>query len=269
MSYIPTMAEIWQVAQSRGQDSDAPHLWRGLVGAWPFQEGGGTWVWDVSNRQHGTMVNMAPATAWRVSENRRSLNFNGINTYLSVPSISGFSALSGWTVSLRVLARSYSQGWPRLIAYVQNTLKWIVALGTNIAWAAYNDGAEYRTSSPNNAINLMQWAHLAATYQNGSVRLYINGASQSHVPIEEVFWGNNGFWIGARPTGGNIQQVHDGLATTIAVHQRILTNSEISQLYADPWAMYRLRAKIYPTALPAVPPAVLRAARLIGSGLGA
>ena len=67
-------------AESHGDLSDAPHLWRGLAGAWPMQEGGGVKAFDVSGYgNHGTLTNMDPATDWVVTEKGRALDFDGSN----------------------------------------------------------------------------------------------------------------------------------------------------------------------------------------------
>jgi len=49
--YIPSFSEISAVAQGRGGDSQAPGLWRGLVGAWPLQEPRGL-LWREIGRAH-------------------------------------------------------------------------------------------------------------------------------------------------------------------------------------------------------------------------
>jgi len=266
------MAEIMQVAQSRGADSDAPHLWRGLVGAWPLQEGGGNRIWDVSgSRNHGTLYGNDIGAAWGLAFFGRHLRCNGNDVYVLGNPVGSITKSRGWSVSAWVRQRFVGTGdnqYPRIVNSVDNQLKWLIALGDSSLWAAYNDGTEYRREG--DALTLNQWHHVVAVFSaNGiaGVTLYINGrlVTTDRDP-GRVNWANTGLYFGRRGDG---QQRLNGDLCDVLIYDYTLSQAAITSLYADPWAMYRLRHKIHPAIVAALPPTVTqRRSQLLGSGLG-
>jgi hypothetical protein len=249
------MSEIMEVAKSRGQNSEAPHLWKGLVGAWTMQEGAGDTAYDVSGfGNHGTLTSMEPATDWVINSDAgfRFVDFStddndrielasslvfanewsfvawySVGTLVDDKCLAGGSNASGgsrielrYSDRLRVIGVEGSPtGLSAELYDVMFTGTHQVALamdGTNIT--CYNDGA---------------YATVGASYPTSFELAELGNSAWSRTV-------NDGWQGSVGPT---------------SVYSRLLQPSEIAQGYADPWAMYRRRptqvAVISPTA-PAV-----------------
>lgn len=59
----------------------------GIVGWWMGAPGlfGGTRMWDLTNRNHGTLTNMNPVTAWQTSQYGPALVFDGSTSVITLP----------------------------------------------------------------------------------------------------------------------------------------------------------------------------------------
>lgn len=118
---------------------------------------------------------------------QNSLNFDGINDYVSVPNGGGLNNLQTGTIELWVKWNGTAQdiGFNNCYGAILGRQKnytfnnQIIGLnGANpntakIIWMPYSGGSETiltSTISPNN-----NWIHLAIVYSNGDHRMYING----------------------------------------------------------------------------------------------
>ena len=74
---------------------------RGLIGWWPFSEGAGSRIEDISgNRHHGELLNLDLASSWRGSLHGGSLFFDGTNDQARVLKTSTLSPLTSMSGSL-------------------------------------------------------------------------------------------------------------------------------------------------------------------------
>lgn len=264
---LPSFAEILAVSRSHGKRSEAPHLWDGLAGAWPLQEGGGSTARDVSGYgNHGTN-NGATSV---VSELGRAMSFTANNIDIgamdSVENISGI-AISAWIrpSSLIVFGGIFSK-----LSSATNDISLILWTPATALGCLVRNGANSYGYTASGLIAANKWHHVAmvfngantgsdklACYVNGSaVPMTYSGTLPSVTPSSDV----NAI-IGQYATYNFAGQISNYL-----IYKTNLPPSEIQQLYADPWAMYRLRRTVvgWTGAVPS--PATTRA-RIIGGGV--
>jgi len=78
-----------------------------------------------------------------------------------------------------------------------------------------------------------QWTYIAATYDQVTARLYVNGAevaSQSaSVPIPSS---TRELWIGNDEGNASFNRQFDGLVDEVMLHSRALAAAEIAAVYA-------------------------------------
>ena len=245
MFRIPPLSEIMTVARSRGADSEAPHLWRGLVAAWPLQEGGGIQAFDVGPLKcHGTLTNFNVSNCWRTGWIGRTLKFDGSDDLISIADSSRISDAIG-NGEITVSAWVYStDGSSHHIIFTQS------GLSLSQGWQGYvrlDDGSNAIIGSTQ--LPMPAWNHFLGVRRSGTLMVYANGRrdGQTWTSSPAV----SGSWQISNPP---FRPLYNDVAL-VAVHNRALRDWEIQQLYSDPWAMYRLRAKVYPAAA-APPPGV-------------
>jgi len=248
---VPSLDEIMEVAQSRGALSDAPWLWDGLVGAWPTQEGSGARLIDVSgNRLHGVLVNMTPATDWQVSVTGRVLQFNGYSgKYVQIPNPNVIS--EGYTRAVWVRRDADVGTYPQV--FTGNGFEGIYEQGDSIYIRIHINGARILDRGIA-TFTIGKWFFVAVTHDGTRFRCYVDGR-QLYVqgspggPIDDLRQVN-------RLSNSSSNYTWDGLICRPLLYRRPLSSTEIESLYADPWAMYRLRRRIY--AVPHIPAFIKR-----------
>lgn len=262
--YIPTFSEILNVSRSRGGDSRAPGLWRGLVGAWPLQEPGGLTAFDVSGyHNHGTLTNMDAATDHVVTPMGRALDFDGTSDYVQIgrPACLDLGSAAPITLAAWVNSRANNSYYiltsqPEASPYQGHGF-------------LYGGGASNRrpvlsirgsTSdiyiiiqlNAASALVLNTLYHVVVTYDGSltkeGLNLFVNGVNQSDVTrssagVMDAVTYTKPWRIGTdahtTPTAW-----FNGLIGQPAIWNRVLAPSEIRSLYTDPWGMYRLRRRV-------------------------
>lgn len=249
MIYIPSFGEMLAVAQGRGSKSCAPGLWRDLVGYWPLAAGGGTTAFDLSGyRNHGTLTNMDPATDWVMTEKGPALEFGGDTTdqYVALSSPIDFD-VNPFSISLWLdrHAAYAGEGW-----FSERIGDWGFRLqvnaGDEIVLYYRSGGITTGVSFGNNSAQT-GLHHYAFSDDGTNVIAYRDGVAINtgvH-PVGHVAG------LGAWGYRGNREDSVDGAEQLCAAHSRALLPSEIQQLYADPWAMGRLRQRWFPAAVAA------------------
>ena len=268
MFRIPTLSEIMTVARSRGADSEAPHLWRGLVAAWPLQEGGGTRVWDVSGYgNHGTMFNMQPASAWVRDPRGRALDFiYGYYHYISVemPRPPLDSPLTIAALIDCEGAHPYHGGEIVNATDPPQTFQFRVEptnTGGRLQFIVFAWAGQWRMATGTTPLVGTGLHMVAGTYdpRDRKPRVYVDGKYEGTAaalpgPAWQIV--PNPGWPRIGGGGGDTGDAwFDGRILNVAIWWRTFTEVTLQELYADPWAMYRLRQKVYPAAA-APPPGV-------------
>jgi len=153
----------------------------GLIGYWKFDEGSGTTAYDSSgNGNSGTLLNNP---TWAVGRFGSSLQFsyagNGTTsgTYVSLPAsstLNSFNSSQQLTVTAWVNPTTSNCNQPIAAAKTnqQGTYRGFTFDLINMVPTFYANTSGTAASS---SVSTSQWSHVAATYNNGNVVVYVNG----------------------------------------------------------------------------------------------
>ena len=156
------------------------------VGEWNFEEGSGTTAYDTSGNTNNGLLTNSPT--WSPGIHGKSLNFNGSSQYISVPhNNSTFDVTSGVTLETWINLNAVnanngiinkgsfanSQGVYSLMLYNWGNGS-VPIFRLN---GSTTEGAGQLTSST--PLTPGKWYHLAATYNQSKMTLYINGVSNT------------------------------------------------------------------------------------------
>jgi len=231
-------------------------LWDGLVGWWPLQEGGGSTAFDVSGYgRDGTLTNMDPATDWVVGEKGKALDFDGTNdlvqTTFSPEGIIEEDGATGCYQNHTVC------GWFRWASGTAEILwTWNPVGGSAGGIMVVATGFTIYSGNDVAALGILtfgwtpdtEWHHFAyrKTIRGVASELYLDGTPLSVVADSGSPNPNPANFI----IGGRVQATTcwTGDLSLFSVYNRVITSSEIAQLYADPWGMGRVRPRVFKAA---------------------
>lgn len=230
-----------------------PELWRGCVGAWaPCLGPTGLTLRDWSVfRNHATLTNMVPDSDWVPGAGQYSLDFDGTNDHVVVPSSSLFATSGGanWSIS----------GW----AFIKSTaaVQTVVCRGQNAMAQRdyilyYNGGANARFELQNSngaifptittatgSVAQNTWYHVAGTCDvSGNAVLYLNGFSKATGSLRTDVTTNNNRSVtfGAAFDAPTTQYYLNGLLDDLRVYNRVITAAEVKTLAARRGIAYEL-----------------------------
>ena len=247
--YRPSLSEILAVAHSKGEFSDAPDLWDGLVGAWTFQEGGGDTIFDVSGHSnHGTQAQSDQKTKWTTSNRGRSLDFDGSNDYVDtnesqslrdLPETHNFT-VSFWFNSTSAAIDEAALAWngtDDLVFYPNDSSSG--SGGARVFWRdvgnnIINESGPDLSGEWHSFTFVSRAADDHEAYRDG-VSVGTSSATGTAGPFSNILIG----------TFEPVNQAFDGLIDDVRIYDRALSANEIQELYADPWGAYRVRKKKY------------------------
>ncbi len=193
-----------------------------------YTDGGGT-TESVTSAAVGPVVNINDAPV--AADDRPSLNFDGIDDYVSVPNSASLTMGSTMTLEAWInpdLSSSTStdhrqQG--RRVRAVRSlpTARCNFAFAEGGVWSWHNTGATIERNA---------WTHVAVTYDAGVVTTYVNGVSvnsqsMATTTIDDVYPGLNELRIGGRsnlPAG----QYFDGRIAEVRVWNVARSGAEIA-----------------------------------------
>jgi len=205
----------------------APAIPEGLVSRW-LADGN---TQDSANKNPGTLVGGSYAKGLV----GQAFSLDGVNDYVNVPDSDSLE-LSQWTL----------QAWIRPDD-VNNDRQIISKFGRQGSWAYQiglahggvlrsdisGDGERYEAIiSPVNLIALGEWTHVATTFDNGNLKLYVNGrevVSQRFGYVYRFTGGATSLSIGRDPSGS---QYFDGLIDEAEIYNKALSPTEIRFIHA-------------------------------------
>jgi hypothetical protein len=120
-------------------------LARGLVGAWLFNEGRGSTLWDVSGAGHtGTLASMDPSSDWVAGPHGYALDFDGTDDRVIVGPEVGINFGTANTCVIRLKIRALT--------------------GTLVGHKAYNDGGYFFSLNATGAYYCANAAYVSAAH---------------------------------------------------------------------------------------------------------
>jgi len=208
----------------------------GLVGYWSFEEGIGTKAGDMSgNGNNGTLTLMDPATDWVNGKRGKALDFDGVNDYVNLGTFSVVSDQMTMAAWVYVTAFSSPDVQERIINKADGT-------GTeNHDWMLSfidNSGRKLRlrfnrsinTLIGNTNLSAGRWYYVAATYNNGTGIIYLDGVADGSGSFGTGTLPNNTnpVYIGAK---SSLVEFLNGKIDEVRIYNRALSASEVANLY--------------------------------------
>ncbi|MDP3089753.1 MAG: LamG-like jellyroll fold domain-containing protein, partial [Nitrospira sp.] len=201
------------------------------AGRWTFEEGTGSTTADISgNGLRGTLIN---GPRWITGKTGGGLSFDGADDYVQIPNL-GMLSPQKLTVALWVKPSTFANSyWNSTLANV-GLHDWIdgyyaLALSTTgklLACLNIGDGSENMFYLEGPSISLGQWHHLAMTYDNSSLRLYVDGIPAGQLPINRIRTTNQApLILGRRGDSGHH---FNGVLDDVEILSQALSPAEIT-----------------------------------------
>jgi len=221
--------------------------YRGCVGHWMMNEGGGNILRDISGLgNHGTLNNMTPED-WVPGQFGKALDFDGDNDFVTMGNVHDF---------VRTAARSFAM-WarPDNVGSRQHPLSKADASSPFAGWAIQMEANgdlrfEYRVNSGNQlqvktdspVFTNGVWTHFVITYNNETVVIYIDGvevpSTKNVDTLTSSISTNIEFNVGSRDNAGNTE-IFDGIIDDVRLYNRELNAAEVRSLYTDPFLEFK------------------------------
>ena len=245
---VPSMDEIWEVAETCGANSEAPHLWERLVAAFPLCEGAGNRVFNVVDRSRHLRFYNSVEAPWALAPWGRAKYQTQIGQRFGQDNVIRIRPGVSVTFSQWIIPTTWEPAGPANPAFwrANDVNSFNVFQGTSgRPWIRWN-GENVLWPSSGYAVPLNEIAHCVYVMRMGSagtgfMGFYTQGILRHFVTGS---YSNAGFVIdqlGYQYTEGEFIGGYHG---PLMFHERALSAQEISELYADPWAMYRVRPRV-------------------------
>ena len=223
--FVPT-AEAVIVNSSSIFLNNGSTLTSGLVGHWTF-DGKDVISGKVKDRSgqgnDGSPSGIATSTFYTTGKTGQAFNFDGVNDYVSIPN------QDRNTLSASMWIRRMGQ-----FGTINNS-RLLMGQSSGWAWYIQSDNQEFGKAGVSAAadsstkITDTKWHHIAVTYDGSTTRYYLDGNADGSPAYSTTF--NNGgavYGIGSDPTFGGF---FNGYIDDVRIYNRVLTGSEITQLY--------------------------------------
>ncbi len=199
------------------------------VGWWP---GDGN-AYDVAHTNFATLQNGATYASARAGQ---SFSFDGTNSYVEVPNNWDLNPTNGVTVecwmyqtdlqwqNLPLISKDNAFGGRQYLLTVSSLGKFRAHIGTTNTFS-YFDSAT--------SVLLNTWYHVAMTYNQSNLTLYVNGAVDAYTNVTgSIITSTEPLRIGGSDSGfwGNYKFA--GVIDEATVYNRALSATEISAIYA-------------------------------------
>jgi acetyltransferase-like isoleucine patch superfamily enzyme len=200
---------------------------QGLISWWNGNLVSGTTVFDLENRNDGTLVNGASTALGKVGN---AFSFDGIDDFVQVADATNlnFDSASPMTIELWLKPDSFPLNVAHILSkreFCSGNINYHLARDpTNLLHFASAGGhVQAGVDLP-----LGQWTHIAVTYDGSTLSFYVNGSlvnSQSYT-LSGV--NNAPLKIGA---SGTCASLFDGLIDEVRIYSRALSNVEVLKIF--------------------------------------
>ena len=228
-----------------GTPFDISHpLSRGLVGRWLLNEGSGSKVYDVSgNGNHGTIMD----SSWIPGLHGSALSMLSPVSGSYIDCGSKASVLPSGQFTFTAWCRNVNDSgdWC-LFSLAQGTLPYFALNKTGGQPLLYVEGGTYRywDATAGNIMGDYKWHHVVLIYTGNitTCQLYIDGKLMTPGATggTTAINAKTGLWVGR--TTGNFYYCN---LDEFSLYNRILSASEVQQLYIDPFQMFKPSFDLY------------------------
>ena len=193
-----------------------------------------TWYDMSGNGNNGTLTN-TPYYIMGSNSNNNYISFDGTDDHISVAYNAALKPTSAITMESFCYIQNNGESWASLIQYPQNSsshtdpyFDWAIYLNMSSRVLHTRIDGE-GVSSSSNVWNFNEWIYVAITFENQSVKYYVNGASVGSSSVTKtsiVYDANNPVFIGKNASG---TEPFEGRIGIIKVYNRALSAAEIQQ----------------------------------------
>jgi hypothetical protein len=219
----------WQNPQAFGNAELA-----GLIGWWKFDETEGSVAKDSSGGNHnGTLVGNAK---WSKGQIGGALELDGHNSFVRIADKSAFDATSGQlTVAAWVNVRSVPAEWTAIVTKGDTSWRLSTAQQERKFHMSVNDYNHNDIDAINlngsTSVNANEWHHLAAVYDGGVMKLYVDAKLDASKPWAGGIARNN-FDVLIGENAEKTGRCFDGLIDDVRIYNYALSEGEIKALAA-------------------------------------
>ena len=209
---------------------------KGLVGHWPLDS---THLNSTTNRvddiggygNHGTNSG-ASLTTDRHGQANGAMSFDGLSNYINCGNGESLKPTTAITVELWTKVNS-TKSLQFCIGYGNTGYSgWWVGLSNNIVTWNIGNGTAFRRKTFDLSPNQLAWHHIVGTYDNVSVKLYVDGDYKGSLglagPIN--YTGLTACRIG-QTEGLHVDRYFNGTIDEVRIYDRALSEPEIEKLY--------------------------------------
>ena len=210
-----------------------------LVGYWKFDEASGTTAFDSSAYNNdGNLIGATPLGEY--------YDFDGENDYVSMPDDESLDVTDQITVMAWVKFDSLESGrfytivgkWNDVDGNYRGYLLGLSNLSSSKPQPRFyisTNGNNY--PSANSALNLDTgiWYHLAGTYDNNDLKIYVNGVLKGSYSLagETINQNNQPVLIAGDRAGGSNARFYDGNIDEVRIYETALSANEIQYIYNE------------------------------------
>jgi len=218
-------------------------LSKGLVAHWPFDEGRGTRIQDISGSgNHGLAVEGETSSAkqqsspkWEDGREGFALKFDGIDDWVRVASSESINetatnnavSISAWIYVERLNTRRPFN----FIVSRDNPPTPLEIFGLGLLGGLPTGAVKFFNASGPENVPYEKWVHLAMTYDGTIQRVYADGEPVGELEIgAAVCAGESPVTIGAALHNGDVNENFLGLIDDVRLYRRALRACEIKQI---------------------------------------
>jgi hypothetical protein len=219
----------------------------GLIGSWNMDETSGTTLKDSSGKNRNATLQNTSAMDGVAGQIKGAIDFNGVDTFATVPHNSELTLTDQATIALWVYPRGYGggNGYGRIIRKGINYD--MILLGSSQAPVFFGVN-KTAYSGPANSVELNTWQHFVFTFKKGVVQFYKNGQPLGN-PINGTLAAGttDALVIGNYGADLSIARVFDGLMDDFGLWNRALRADEVLGIYNNGLAGKPLNTQLEPT----------------------
>jgi len=230
-------------------DCSAKHSWiqdelpdSNLVAYWKFDEGSGSTAYDSAGSNNGTIYGATRTTG--VSGD--ALDFDGEDDYVEVPDDDSLNPVNEISISYWIYNREYEQSglykWascpsePSSPGSSRAYALWACSASGKAMFRIFASEDIYDEINTNSTLTIDRWYHVAATFNLGEARLFIDGQldNTKTFSVSSIMNDAQPLTIGARWSycgTDSIESDLNGLMDEVRVYNRALSADEIEQIY--------------------------------------
>ncbi|HET7871287.1 MAG TPA: LamG-like jellyroll fold domain-containing protein [Terriglobales bacterium] len=235
--FIRAEKNLFCVGRQAGLAAAKPKTSTGLVAHWTFNEHDGSQVKDSSAGQHhGTLKG-----AVRVPGKYGSALRCGPDALVEVPHDAGLDAFrDGFSVAAWI-QRDADSTWNMIISREvkdgPSEYFGLAVFKNKALFSLDGDGAHYKNIQSAEDMPTGEWLHLAGTFDNREIRLYVNGKLVNSAPYSTPFQfaDTNPIIIGGNTNtqGQKWVDCFRGLIEEVSLFDRALTEGEMLKLFME------------------------------------